>query len=143
MPPDPFDHCFPAPSVHGTAHPGRRKVGEEYRNYDQCDESFAVKTMWGSRGCDWGVAAWAPRPAPPLDTGFRRYDDEGGGPASAAGWGKGEGPAAAGRALREAPLRGLGESGMRRGLVVGAPHLALPLWIPAFAGMTRVVGREQ
>ena len=32
---------------------------------------------------------------------------------------------------------------MRRGLVVGAPHLALPLWIPAFAGMTRVEGRER
>ena len=54
------------------------------------------------------------------------------------------GPASAGRALREAPLRrGAGGVGKRRGLVVGwGPARALPLWIPAFAGMTRG-GRER
>ena len=46
------------------------------------------------------------------------------------------GPASAGRALREAPLRrGVGRSGKRGRLVVGMPRPS-PLWIPAFAGMT-------
>ena len=34
------------------------------------------------------------------------------------------------------PYGALGEWGMRRGLVVGVPLAAPPLWIPAFAGMT-------
>ena len=51
-------------------------------------------------------------------------------------WRWGESPAAAGRAVREPPLRGLGSGGSDRGLG-GAPRLA-SLWIPACARMTLV-----
>ena len=73
----------------------------------------------GSRRCVEGGDA--PLRAP-LDTGFRRYDD--GGLGVGEGWWLwGEGPALAGRAIRESPLRrGLGVSRMRRGFVVGVPR---------------------
>ena len=85
----------------------------------------------GSRRCDGGWWWW---PAP-LDTGFRRYDD--GGCAGrqvllAAEW---EVPAAAGRAVREPPLRCVWGVGDATGVGGGGPRPA-PLWIPAFAGTT-------
>ena len=62
----------------------------------------------------------------PLDTGFRRYDGGGVWGVGCGGgcwWWWGEGPAAAGRAVREPPLRGLGSRGCDRGLD-GVPRQA-------------------
>ena len=79
----------------------------------------ACDGVWGIRRCDGAGGGGAP-PLAPLDTGFRRYDG-GDVRANKCCWlWRGEGPAAAGRALREAPLRRDVASGMRRGLVVGA-----------------------
>ena len=64
----------------------------------------------GSWGYDGGLGWGAPRRAP-LDTGFRRYDDEGVRGGGGCWWRWGEGPAAAGRAVREPPLRrGVGDA---------------------------------
>ena len=98
----------------------------------------------------WGVGkareacGWDAPPVAPLDTGFRRYDELGGrneaggvcGPASAGDSGGGSRFGGTG-ASRSAPTAGCWGVGKRRGLVVGwGPARALPLWIPAFAGMT-------
>ena len=79
---------------------------------------------WGSRRCDGAGGGGAPRLAP-LDTGFRRYDDGDVRANKCCWWRRGEGPAAAGRALREAPLRCVGGVGDATGVGGGdAPPLA-------------------
>ena len=110
------------------------------RRHDACKRPFdrlrangigkrAHYGEWGSRRCDGAGGGGAP-PLAPLDTGFRRYDDGDVRVGKCCWWRRGESPAAAGRALREAPLRrGVGESGMRRGLVVGVPR---PASVPPF-----------
>ena len=64
-------------------------------------------------------------PTKPCPSGYRLSPVRRGGGRRADPGDIGWGPAVAGRAIRESPLR---------------PHQALPLWIPAFAGMTGRVG---
>ena len=99
------------------------------------DSRIAPTTGCGGVGDAMGVGDGGALPGAPLDTGFRRYDDCG-----CAGqqvllvseWG---GPAAAGRAIRESPLRCVRGVGNARGGGWGVPRPA-HLWIPAFAGTT-------
>ena len=90
-----------------------------------------------------GVGGGGALPGAPLDTGFRRYDNSGCAGRQVLLVAEGGGPTAAGRpfeSLRaigfsKRPYGGVGEWGMRRGLVVGLPCPS-HLWIPAFAGTT-------
>ena len=108
----------------------------------------------GSWRCDgswwWGGAP----PLAPLDTGFRRYDDGDVRVGGGCWWCRGESPAAAGRALREAPLRCVGGVGDATGVGGGGapPGVRAPFDFPqgertpphlcvhVCAGMTRVRG---
>ena len=89
----------------------------------------------GSGGCDGGRRRPAPRPSGYRLSPVRRW-----------GWGgwrvllvSGGGPALAGRAIRESPLRrGVGVGSAKGVGDGGAPPM--PLWILASAGMTRVEG---
>ena len=66
----------------------------------------------------------APPVAPALDSRFRGNDDVGGRVGGGCWWRRGESPAAAGRALRETPLRrGVESAGMRRGWWWEAPRV--------------------
>ena len=76
--------------------------------------------VWGSRRCDGAGGGGAP-PLAPLDTGFRRYDDGDVRANKCCWWRRGESPAAAGRALREAPLRRGGGRGCGAGWWWGRP----------------------
>ena len=98
----------------------------------------------GSGGWDGGRRRPAPRPSGYRLSPVRRW-----------GWGgwrmllvSGGGPALAGRAIRESPLRREVGVGSAKGVGDGgAPPM--PLWIPAFAGMTQrggdagAIGRER
>ena len=87
-----------------------------------------ARLRWGvGVGDARGVGGGGAPPGAPLDTGFRRYDD-GGVRVSRCCWCGAGGPALAGRAIREAPLR--------RG---GGAHEG---GVPACAGVTRAVGRR-
>ena len=96
---------------------------------------FGKRAYGGEWGCDGGRRHPAPRPSGFLPSPVRRW-----------GWGgwrvllvSGGGPALAGRAIRESPLRrGVGV-GSAKGVGDGGAPPA-PLWIPAFAGMTRAEG---
>ena len=96
---------------------------------------FGGAPLVGSGGCDGGRRRPAPRPSGFLPSPVRRW-----------GWGgwrvlvvSGGGPTLAGRAIRESPLRrGVGV-GSAKGVGDGGAPPA-PLWIPAFAGMTRAEG---
>ena len=92
-------------------------------------ESGSAHTV-GSGGCEGGRRRPTPHPCP----GFPRSRERRGGVGRRGCWWRWvEGPAAAGRAVREPPLRqGVGEA---TGVWVGVPRPA-PLWIPAFAGTT-------
>ena len=82
----------------------------------------------GSGGSDWGLGGGAP-PGAPLGSCLRRNDARGGvregrwwmWGGGGWGWRRGEAPAAAGRAVREPPLRGLGSGGSDGGLGGDAP----------------------
>ena len=92
----------------------------------------------GGWRCDGECWWWeCPSPLAPLDTGFRRYDDGDVRANKCCWWRRGESPAAAGRALREAPLRCVGGVGDATGVGGGGPFDRLRAnWIPAFAGTT-------
>ena len=68
-----------------------------------------------------GVGGGGAPPLAPLDTGFRRYDDGDVRAVECCWWRRGESPAAAGRALREAPLRRVGGVGDATGVGGGRP----------------------
>ena len=82
-----------------------------------------------------GVGGGVALPVAPLDTGFRRYDNSGCAGRQVLLVAEGGGPAAAGRpfeSLRvigfsKRPYGGVGEWGMRRGLVVGVALPVAPL----------------
>ena len=100
------------------------------------DGRFAKRPYGGGSGArgGWGVPRpahlWIPAFAGTTMAGVR---------VSECCWCRAGGPALAGRALREAPLRrGVGVGSAKGVGDGGAPPI--PLWIPAFAGMTREGG---
>ena len=120
----------------GRRRPARERHVREALRQAQGERIRVARLRWGvGVGDARGVGGGGAPPGAPLDTGFRRYDDCGCAGQRGLLVAEGGGPVAAGRAIRESPLRCVRGVGNARGVVGGLPRLA-HLWVSVFAGTT-------